>query len=316
MEYVHDPVMAREVIEILMPTAGQRYLDGTLGGGGHAEQILTLSGPDGQCAGLDWDGEAIEAARGRLRQFGDRFVTYRVNFVEAGRILRELGWDKVNGILLDLGLSSHELSDPERGFSFRTDSRLDMRMDRRRSLDAYQIVNTYSVAELERIFRAYGEEPAARRIAQAIDARRKMKAVETTKELADLVASALRVRGRSSRRSKVKTHPATRTFQALRIAVNQELENLEVFLEGAHQLLLSQGRMVVISFHSLEDRLVKEHFRKWCQNCLCPPRVPVCRCGWSQKARVLTPRPLRPSQGEIEVNPRSRSARLRAVEAL
>lgn len=316
MEYVHEPVMVREAMDALSPAAGRRYLDGTLGGGGHAERILTLSSPDGRCVGLDWDEEAIEAARRRLGRFGDRFVAFRANFAEAGRILRELGWDKVNGILLDLGLSSHELSAPERGFSFQADSRLDMRMDRRRPLDAYQIVNTYSVAELERIFRVNGEEPGARVIARAIDARRRKKPIESTKELADLVSGALRAGGRAPLRSRFKIHPATRTFQALRLAVNQELENLEVFLEDAHQLLLSQGRMVVISFHSLEDRLVKDRFRKWCRNCLCPPKTPICRCGWSRKARALTRRPLRPSREETEANPRSRSARLRAVEVV
>jgi 16S rRNA (cytosine1402-N4)-methyltransferase len=313
MEYTHEPVMTREAMDLLRPQPGRRYLDGTVGGGGHAEDILTLSSPDGELVGLDWDDAAIEAARKRLRRFGDRFVPFHVNFTEAARILRELGWGKVSGILLDLGLSSHDLSDPERGFSFQTESRLDMRMDRRGSLDAYQIVNTYSVSELEKILRTYGEEPAARRVAQAIDSRRKKKAIETTKELAEIIAGAVQLSPRVSPR---KIHPATRTFQALRIAVNRELENLEIFLKGAHELLLSKGRMVVISFHSLEDRLVKEEFRKWGRNCLCPPRIPVCNCGWSQKARALTRRPLRPSPEEARLNPRSRSARLRAVEAL
>jgi 16S rRNA (cytosine1402-N4)-methyltransferase len=189
-----------------------------------------------------------------------------------------------------------------------------MRMDRRQALDAYRIVNTYSVDELRRILHAYGEEPAAGRIARAIDAARKRRPIETTKELADLVAGAVKA-GRRGSREKIH-HPATRTFQALRVAVNQELENLETFLQAAPPLLLSGGRIVVISFHSLEDRLVKDHFRQWSRSCLCPPRTPVCRCGWSRKARVLTPRPLRPSPEETETNPRSRSAKLRAAEVL
>jgi 16S rRNA (cytosine1402-N4)-methyltransferase len=306
--------MVREAMEVLKPEAGRRYLDGTLGGGGHAERILALSAPSGQCVGLDRDEDAIEAAREKLDGFGGRFVARRANFAEAGKVLGELGWAKVDGILLDLGLSLHQLNAPDRGFSFRSDSRLDMRMDRRQALDAYRIVNTYSVDELRRILHAYGEEPAAGRIARAIDAARKRRPIETTKELADLVAGAVKA-GRRGSREKIH-HPATRTFQALRVAVNQELENLETFLQAAPPLLLSGGRIVVISFHSLEDRLVKDHFRQWSRSCLCPPRTPVCRCGWSRKARVLTPRPLRPSPEETETNPRSRSAKLRAAEVL
>lgn len=307
--YEHAPVMAQEVMELLRPRADEKYLDGTLGGGGHAEQVLTLSSPDGRLLGLDWDEEAIGAAQQRLRSFGDRLVTRRANFREAKEILREMGWGKVNGILLDLGLSSHQIESPERGFSFRADARLDMRMDRRQSLDAYQVVNTFPVSDLERVLREYGEEWRAHRIALAIDSERKRKAIETARDLAEIVA---RVAGK--KRSQL--HPATKTFQALRIAVNRELENLVAFLEDGYDLLLSKGRMVVISFHSLEDRLVKRAFRKWSKGCLCPPKAPLCRCGWSQKARLLTSRPLLPSREETRLNPRARSAKLRAVERL
>ena len=312
--YAHAPVMVQEVVEALRPQAGQRYLDGTLGGGGHAEQILERSGPDGQVLGLDWDEEAIRAAHQRLERFGGRLITRRANFTTAGEILKEMGWDRVNGILLDLGLSSHQVESAVRGFSFQTEGRLDMRMDRRQSLDAYQIVNSSSVSELERIFMEYGEEPMARQVARAIDAQRREQAIQTTQELVRVVTSVTRGRGRPFPRPG--THAATRVFQALRVAVNWELENLEVFLKSAYEWLVAQGRMAVISFHSLEDRRVKQAFKKWSQRCLCPRRTPVCRCGWSQKVGLLTPKPLRPSLQEVRRNPRARSARLRAVERL
>jgi 16S rRNA (cytosine1402-N4)-methyltransferase len=301
--------MVPEVMELLKPEAHKKYLDATLGGAGHTEQILALSSPDGLVLGLDWDEEATTAAQRTRERFGDRLVIRGANYTEAKEILEEIGWHKVDGILLDLGLSSHQLESRERGFSFQGEARLDMRMDRRQSIDAYQAVNTFSVSELERILREYGEEPRARRIALAIASERKRKRIETTRELADLVA-----RAAGSGRGKI--HPATRTFQALRIAVNRELENLAVFLEDAYDLLLSKGHMVVISFHSLEDRLVKKAFRKWSQSCICPPRTPVCRCGWSQKVRLLTSRPLSPSPRETQINPRARSAKLRAAERL
>ncbi|MFQ5852580.1 MAG: 16S rRNA (cytosine(1402)-N(4))-methyltransferase RsmH [Candidatus Binatia bacterium] len=316
MAYAHTPVMVRQVLEVLRPEAGRRYLDGTLGGGGHAEQLLERSSPDGEVLGLDWDREAIAAARQRLKRFGDRLVTRWANFIKAGEILKEIGWGQVNGILLDLGLSSHHIQSQERGFSFQAEARLDMRMDRRQPLDAAQVVNTFPVPELERIFREYGEEPLARRIALAIDAERRKKAVKTTKQLGDIVASTVRRRRARAMQRMSRIHPATRAFQALRIAVNRELENLDAFLENAHELLLSSGRMVVISFHSLEDRLVKKAFWKWSRGCLCPPRAPLCSCGWSQKASILTRKPLLPSREEIRSNPRARSARLRAVEGL
>lgn len=301
--------MVREVMELLRPEAHKKYLDGTLGGGGHAAQLLTLSGPDGRLLGLDWDGEAISATQQRLKGFGDRLVSRRANFREAEEILKGIGWNRVNGIFLDLGLSSHHISSPERGFSFQVEARLDMRMDRCQSLDAYQVVNTFPVSELERILREYGEEPRAHRIALAIGAERKRKVIETTRDLAEIVA-------RVARTKRGGIHRATKTFQALRIAVNRELENLEGFLENSYELLLSKGRMVIISFHSLEDRLVKRAFRKWSKSCLCPRKTPLCRCGWSQKTRLLTSRPVFPSREEIRLNPRARSAKLRGVERL
>jgi 16S rRNA (cytosine1402-N4)-methyltransferase len=284
-------------------------VDGTLGGGGHAEQILIQSSPDGELLGLDRDDEAIGAAQNRLSRFGDRLIVRQTSFTAAKKVLSELGWQSVDGVILDLGVSSHQLESNARGFSFRGRGRLDMRMDRRQPLDASQIVNTFSAAELERIFREYGEEPQARRIAAAIIAARATKPIEVSEELAQIVS-----RAKGSRRRD--HHPATQVFQALRIAVNQELEELQRFLEEGYDLLAATGRMVIISFHSLEDRLVKNAFRKWNRECVCPPRIPSCVCGWSRKARLLTPRPVVPSASEISANPRARSAKLRAVERI
>jgi 16S rRNA (cytosine1402-N4)-methyltransferase len=253
---------------------------------------------------LDRDAEALVAAQLHLSHFGARLSARQASFAAAREILTELHWQSVDGAILDLGLSSHHLDTPERGFSFRSSARLDMRMDRRQRLDAYEIVNRYSAAELERILKIYGEEPRARRIASAIVAARP---IESTGGLAALIA---RVKGgRAGDR-----HPATQSFQALRIAVNQELDHLESFLENGYELLAPGGRLAVISFHSLEDRLVKSAFRKWSRDCLCPPRAPACTCGWSRKAKLLTTKPVTPSAAECQSNPRARSAKLRVVE--
>ena len=304
MAFEHVPVLAREVIEFLKPEPGKRYLDGTLGGGGHTERLLIESSPDGLVLGLDRDDEALAAAQLRLSHFGARLSARQASFAAAGEILTELRWQSVDGAILDLGVSSHHLDAPERGFSFRSSARLDMRMDRRQRLDAYEIVNRYAAAELERILKIYGEEPRARRIASAIAAARP---IETTGGLAALIARAKG--GRAGDR-----HPATQSFQALRIAVNQELDHLESFLQNGYELLAPGGRLAVISFHSLEDRLVKSAFRKWSRDCLCPPRAPACACGWSRKAKLLTTKPVTPSAAECQSNPRARSAKLRVVE--
>ncbi len=316
MTTTHAPVMVPQVLEFLKPESGKRYLDGTLGGGGHAEQILERSSPDGQVLGLDLDGDAIAGAQQRLARFGDRLVTRWANFAKAGELLEEMRWGKVNGILLDLGLSSHQMDSPERGFGFQMDARLDMRMDRRQAMDAYQVVNTFPVADLERLFWDYGEERLGRPIAMTIARERKKMPIVTTKQLAELVAATVRRKKSGADRRKERIHPATRVFQALRIAVNRELENLDSFLGNAYELLLTHGRMVIISFHSLEDRAVKQAFRKWSRSCLCPPRTPLCRCGWSQKVSILTSKPLLPSAAEVQINPRARSAKLRAVEGI
>jgi len=294
---------------LLSPRPGKRFLDGTLGGGGHSEQILIDSSPDGQVLGLDRDDEALSAAGERLRRFDRRWITRQASFADAREILGEIGWQRVDGAILDLGVSSHQIDSSERGFSFRSDVALDMRMDRRQSLDAREVVNSYPVEELARIFRDYGEEPRARRLAQAIVSERRSRPFENTGELARLIA---RIKGRGRR----EHHPATQVFQALRIAVNGELGHLERFLEAGYEILEPAGRMAIISFHSLEDRMVKTAFRKWSRACLCPPRVLRCQCGWSQKVKLLTKKPVVPSSGEIEMNPRARSAKLSAVERI
>jgi 16S rRNA (cytosine1402-N4)-methyltransferase len=280
-----------------------------LGGGGHSEAILTASGPAGPVVGLDRDDEAIAAASERLKRFGARLTARQASFADAREVLTEIGWDKVDGVILDLGVSSRQIDAAERGFSFRLGGRLDMRMDRRQSLDACRLVNTATVDELMRIFRAYGEEPQARRIAERIAAERKLRPIESTDELARLVEGVKGGRRRDH-------HPATQVFQALRIAVNQELDQLEHFLDDGFALLRPNRRMVIISFHSLEDRLVKNAFRKWSRACLCPPRALACQCGWSQKVKLLTKKPLGPGDAETAANPRARSAKLRAVERI
>jgi 16S rRNA (cytosine1402-N4)-methyltransferase len=303
----HLSVLVREVGGFLSPRPGGRYLDGTLGGGGHAEQILLASGPDGELLGLDRDEEALAEARRRLADFKDRLITRQASFAEARELLAAIHWNEVDGVILDLGISSHQLDTPERGFSFRARAPLDMRMDRRQALNAGQIVNSFAAAELERIFRVYGEEPRARRIAQAIVAERQARPIETTADMAGLIEQIKGGRRRDH-------HPATQVFQALRIAVNDEIGQLERFLHDGFELLRPGGRMAIIAFHSLEDRLVKHAFRKWSRSCICPPRAPNCRCGWSRKATLLTRKPVTPSVDEIHANPRARSAKLRAVE--
>ena len=305
--FAHISVLRREVVEWLRPEPGKRYLDGTLGGGGHTEEILIQSSPDGQVLGLDRDDEAITAASQRLQRFGARLITRQASFANAQNILAEIGWSGVDGVVLDLGISSHQIDTPERGFSFRAETPLDMRMDRSQSLNAQVILNAFSADELEQIFRDYGEEPNARRIARAIVDQRRRAPIHMTGELVKIIEGVKRGRRRDH-------HPATQVFQALRIAVNQELQHLEKFMETGFETLLPKGRMTVIAFHSLEDRIVKQTFRKWSRSCLCPPRVLHCQCGWSQKARLLTKKPVAPSASETENNPRARSAKLRAVE--
>jgi 16S rRNA (cytosine1402-N4)-methyltransferase len=307
-ELKHVPVMLREVVELLHPFASGRYVDGTLGGGGHAEAVLEAAGSGAELLGIDRDDVACAVAAARLARFGDRVHVVDATFDEIRDCLSRLGWDAVDGILLDLGVSSFQLDVAERGFSFSRGGPLDMRMSRQRSRPLREWLREADEDDLLRVLRDYGEERQARRIARAILAAERAGAIPDTVALAETVAS---VKGRAP-----SHHPATQTFQALRIAVNGELEILDRFLADAYQWLRPAGRLVVLAYHSLEDRRVKDAFRLWSTSCLCPRSIPVCRCGWSQKVRLLTPRPLRPSEDEVLRNPRARSARLRAVERL
>lgn len=301
----HVPVLYNEVLDRIQPRPGGRYIDATLGAAGHAAGILTASGPDGELLGLDADPDAISFAGQVLGSFGDRVVLQVANFRHLREVALALGFGQVDGILMDLGLSSRQLADAERGFSFNQDGPLDMRMNRSQRETAADLINALPEAELAELLWRYGEERHARRIARVIVSSRP---VSTTGQLADLVARTV------GRREKI--HPATRTFQALRIAVNDELEALNQALRQARDLLRPQGRLAVIAFHSLEDRLVKRFYQQESRDCLCPPEIPVCICEHRATLKVLTPRPVRPSAEEIARNPRSRSARLRLAERL
>jgi 16S rRNA (cytosine1402-N4)-methyltransferase len=303
--------MPSEVIRFLGCRPGGIYVDGTVGGGGHTLGILKAAGPGGRVIGFDRDGEAVAAAGRLLEDYSERCTLLRENFKDIKAVLQALGIDKVDGVVLDLGVSSYQLESPERGFSFRFDTRLDMRMDRGQELSAYELVNGSTGEELERILRTYGEVRGARRVSRAIERARAIRPVTTTGELARIVEEAA-----PPVRAPRRVHPATKVFQALRIAVNDELKNLEAGIKDGHEALRAGGRLVVISFHSLEDRIVKRFFRHLEKGCVCPPRLPECVCGLKPSARLLTRRAVKPKPYEIEANPRARSARLRAVEKI
>ncbi len=313
MEAGHIPVLAEEVMSILAPAPGSLQIDATLGGGGHTERILEATDPDGRLLGLDADGAAIARVDGRLRpRYGDRLVLRQANFRELAGVARDAGFDAVDGTLFDLGLSSYQLADSGRGFGFRAGGPLDMRFDASRGVPASDLLATLDAAELTALFRRYGEEPKAGRIARAIVDARRTAPVATAEELAALVE---RVSPRNPRQPR-RTHPATRVFQALRIAVNEELDALQEGLAAAVDLLRPGGRLVVLSYHSLEDRIVKRFFAAERRGCVCPPEIPVCVCGRNPRLRLLTRRSVTPTPAEIEANPRARSARLRAAERL
>lgn len=307
----HVSVLPGEVLELLAPRPGGIYLDGTVGGGGHARLVLEASSPDGRLIGFDRDPAALAAAAALLAPFGERVTLCRGNFAEIDEQLAALGINQVDGILLDLGVSSHQLDTPERGFSFREDGPLDMRMDPAQPASAADLLARADTEELKRIFREYGEERWAGRIAREIVRVRGETPLVTTRQLAELVCRAV-----PGGYVPQRIHPATRVFQSLRIAVNGELDALAVGLAAAMRSLRPGGRLVVISFHSLEDRLVKQGFRAAANPCSCPPRLPVCACGRAAEIRILTPRGVRPAEAEIIANPRSRSAVLRAIEKL
>jgi 16S rRNA (cytosine1402-N4)-methyltransferase len=305
----HEPVMLREVLESLDLKPGGIYVDGTVGGGGHARGILTATAPDGILVGIDRDDEALAETGRVLEPFGKRKFLVKGDYADLEGILSRLGIGRVDGIVLDLGVSSHQLETAERGFSFTKPAPLDMRMDRDAPRTARQIVNTADARELKRILRLYGEELLAGRIARAIVERRKAGPIETTDELAGIIAFAM-----PARMSHGRIHPATRTFQALRIAVNDELASLDRGIASGIDCLKEGGRFSVISFHSLEDRMVKDLFRDASRGCTCPRDLPVCACGGKPRLRVITRRPLRPGEDEVDRNPRARSAKLRTAE--
>lgn len=304
----HTPVLLREVLEGLIVRPGGVYIDGTLGAGGHAEAILAASAPDGRLLGLDRDPQAVTRATARLEPYGERAVLLHASYVELGTLARERGFFPVEGVLFDLGFSSLQVAAAERGFAFRLAGPLDMRFDPAAAgPTAADLVNTLPEAELADLLWRYGEESRSRRIAQAIVAARPL---ESTGELAEIVAAAVgHPRGR-------RIHPATRVFQALRIAVNRELESLEAVLPQAVEVLRPGGRLAIITFHSLEDRIVKRFFRQEARGCICPPEVPICTCGHQPALRLVNRKPLRPSAEELAANPRSRSAKLRVAEKL
>jgi 16S rRNA (cytosine1402-N4)-methyltransferase len=322
--FVHRPVLYQECIDALRPERGGSYVDGTLGAGGHAWGILQASAPDGQLLGMDVDPQALVLARQRLIVFGERAFILQASYASLSEQLHRLGWSQVNGVLLDLGLSSMQLDTGERGFSFQVDAPLDMRFDPNNPVRAADLVNTLPADELAQLIFQYGEEPQARRIAQAIVTARP---VLTTAQLADVVVritaggrrrnTEKRSQARPASRSRTAPHhPATRTFQALRIAVNRELDALQAVLPQAVAVLAPGGRLAVISFHSLEDRIVKQFFRRESQDCLCPPRQPVCTCGHRASLLEVTRHPLIPQPEEVQQNHRARSARLRVAEKL
>ncbi len=312
MQEGHLPVMPAEVLVTLAPSAGSLQIDTTVGGGGHTERILEAASPDGRVLGLDADGAAIERVGQRLARFGDRLVLRRANFRELARVAPDAGFGAVDGALFDLGLSSFQLADRDRGFGFRAGGPLDMRFDTATGIPAAELLATLTADELAALFRRYGEEPSAWRIAKAIVAARAAAPIETAEELAALVERTLPPNPRQPRR----THPATRVFQALRIAVNEELDALQVGLAAAVDLLQPGGRLVVLSYHSLEDRIVKRFLAAERRGCVCAPEAPVCVCGRAPRLRLVTRPSLVPTAEEITANPRARSARLRAAERL
>ena len=310
MEFNHYSVLLNETIENLNIKPDGIYVDGTLGGGGHAYQVASRLSEKGRLIGIDQDADAIAAARERLKEFGDKITIIRSNYANMKEELHRIGVEKVDGIVLDLGVSSFQLDTPERGFTYRDENApLDMRMDDRQSLTAKDIVNGYSEMDLYRIIRDYGEDKFAKNIAKHIVQERAKKPIETTGELTEII--------RASIPMKVQVtggHPAKRTFQAIRIELNKELEVLQDNLDDMIDLLNPGGRICIITFHSLEDRIVKTNFKRNENPCTCPSDFPVCVCGKKSKGKVVTRKPILPSEEELEVNSRSKSAKLRVFE--
>lgn len=302
----HVPVLYQEVLDLLRPRPGGQYIDGTLGAGGHSAGLLTATAPSGRVLALDRDTNAVAFAQQRLAHYHERVTFIHTNYADMAQIAPQHGFDQVDGILLDLGLSSRQLDSASRGFSFRQEATLDMRFDTSQGETAADLINNLSSAELADLFWQYGEERHSRRYARAIIAHRPL---QTTTQLAALIAQ-------HAPRSKKRIHPATQVFQALRIAVNDELGSLKRGLPAALTLLKPTGRVAIISFHSLEDRFVKQQFRQLSQDCICPPQQPLCTCDTQPTIKRITRKVIKPSPAEIQQNPRSRSARLRVAEKL
>ena len=307
MEFKHTSVLLNETIDSMMVRSDGIYLDGTLGGAGHSSHIASKL-TTGHLYGTDQDGDAIEAATKRLEPYADKVSIIRTNYRNAVGILREMGIGGADGILLDLGVSSWQFDNGDRGFSYNTDAPLDMRMDTRKDLSAAVIVNEYPEEEIRRILRDYGEERFAPQIARGITRAREAKRIETTFELNDIIRESIPAKFRAN------GHPSRQTFQALRIACNDELDVLEGSLEEMADFLNPGGRLCIITFHSLEDRIVKNAFKRFEDPCICPPGFPKCVCGRVSKGKVITRKPIVPSEEEIKDNPRSRSAKLRVFE--
>ena len=308
----HVPIMVNEVMDLLLPARGGVFVDGTLGGGGHSESILKALPASGRLIGIDRDETALKAASERLAPFSDRFTAVHGNFFHMRSLLLQRGVGKVDGILLDLGVSSYQLDEPSRGFSYKAEAPLDMRMDQSAALTAADVVNGYAERELIRIFRDYGEERFSPQIARRIVEKRAQKPIETTTELAELIAGAIPAKFRF----KEQQHPARRCFQAIRIEVNGELQGLREAIEDGIDLLNPGGRMVVLTFHSLEDRIVKTAFKTAENPCICPPKSPQCVCGRTAYGKIMTRHPLTACEQEQRQNSRSACCKLRALEKL
>lgn len=309
MDFKHQSVLLEETIENLNIVPDGIYVDGTLGGGGHAFQVCSRLSEKGHFIGIDQDAAAIQAAGDRLKPFEDKVTIVRSNYSDMKQVLKELGISTVNGIVLDLGVSSYQLDTAERGFSYRENAPLDMRMDQRQDKTARDIVNGYSEMELYRMIRDYGEDKFAKNIAKHIVAARAKAPIQTTGELTEIIRQSIPMKIQAT-----GGHPAKRTFQAIRIELNRELDVLRESLDGMIDLLDDGGRICIITFHSLEDRIVKTIFRKNENPCTCPPDFPVCVCGKESKGKVITRKPILPSKVEMEENPRSKSAKLRIFE--
>ncbi|NQV13623.1 MAG: 16S rRNA (cytosine(1402)-N(4))-methyltransferase RsmH [Parcubacteria group bacterium] len=310
MYTTHQPVLLTEVIAHLNLRPGDNCIDCTLGSGGHSQAILEATSPDGRLLGIDADSEAISYCRQALSVFAARLELAQGNFVDLANIVAEKNFSSVQGILLDLGVSTHQITVPTRGFSFQQTGELDMRFDRQQPDSALEVVNDFKIEELSSIFKKFGEIKEARRLAIGIEQKRRQQKITTTAELVAIVKESLRVRPEKANQL------LARVFQAIRIAVNNELENLSPALQSALDVLASEGRLVVISYHSLEDRIVKELFREQAQACQCPPEVFVCRCNHQPKIKLITKKPIIPTPSEIKTNPRSRSAKMRVVEKI